>query len=87
MQHSSVFISQTRSAVSSPALPCCAASAIAGLCLGACSHACAWSLLELMVLWKEVVLLNPLLKPPQELVLAGPPLSIFEAHSSRLKRA
>ena len=86
-QHLSVCSSQTRSAESSPASPCCAASAIAGLCLGACSHACAWSLLALMVLWKEVVLLNPPLKPPQELVLAGPLLSICKAPCPLIKRA
>ena len=81
--HASVCSSHTRSAESSPASP----SATAGLCLGACSHACAWSLLALMVLWKEVVLLNPPLKPPQELVLAGPLLSICKAPSPHIMRA
>ena len=82
-QHASICSSHTRSAESSPASP----SAIACLCLGACSHACAWSLLALMVLWKEVVLLNPPLKPPQELVLAGPLLSICKAPLPRIKQS
>ena len=87
MQRSSVSTSQTRSAASYPASPSCPASAVPGLCLGACSQASAWSLLELMALWKEAVLLKPPLNPPQELVLAGPPLSICKARPSHIKRA
>ena len=76
-RHASSLPNHTRSAESSPASP---SSPTAGLWRGACSHACPKSPTEERALWKDVVLLGAL-KPPQELVLTGPPFSICTEQS------